>query len=80
MGNIQNLLHQSPPRLACFKINSQIYRFQANIIITGGQDSETEVQALETISNLATSDAEDKQTIEIFIATNASIVAELMHF
>ena len=45
--------------------------------MTGGQDSETEAQALEAISNLAIANAEDKQTIATLIATNASLVAEL---
>ena len=34
--------------------------FQANNIMAGVQDSESEVQALEAIANLATASAEDK--------------------
>ena len=49
--------------------------FQANNIMTGGQDSDTEVQALEAIANLATANAEDKQNIATLTATNASLVA-----
>ena len=43
--------------------------------MTGGQDSDTEVQALEAIANLATANAEDKQNIATLTATNASLVA-----
>ena len=62
------------------RVSSQTSRstgFQENNIMTGGQDSETEAQALEAISNLAIANAEDKQTIATLIATNASLVAEL---
>ena len=52
--------------------------FQANNAMAEGQDSETEVQALEAIANLATASAEDKQTIATLTATNASLVAELV--
>ena len=45
--------------------------------MTGGQDSDTEVQALEAITNLATSNAEDKKTIATLTDTNACIVSEL---
>ena len=42
------------------------------------QDSDTEVQALEAIANLVTSNAEENQTIATLTATNSSIVAELV--
>ena len=45
--------------------------------MTGVQDSETEVQALEAIANLATVSVEDKQTIAILTAINTTLVAEL---
>ena len=51
--------------------------YQANNTMAGVQDSETEVQALEVIANLATASAEDKQTIATLTATNATLVAEL---
>ena len=63
------------------RISTQTARsagFQANNIMAGVQDSESEVQALEAIANLATASAEDKQTIATLTATNASLVAELI--
>ena len=49
--------------------------FQANNIMTGGQDSDTKVQALEALANLGAANAEDKQNIATLTATNASLVA-----
>ena len=62
-------------------MSSQIARsagFQANDIMPGVQDSDTEVQALEAIANLATENVEDKQTIATLAATNASLVADFI--
>ena len=42
------------------------------------QDSDTEVQALEAIANVAIENAEDKKTIATLTATNSSLVAELI--
>ena len=44
--------------------------------MAGVQDSDTEVQALEVIANLATANAEENQTIEVLTETNASLLAE----
>ena len=52
--------------------------FQANNVMAGAQDSDTEVQGLEAIANLAIVHAEDKQDIATLTATNESIVAELI--
>ena len=52
--------------------------YQANNTMVENQDPVTEVQVLEAIANLATSSAEDKQTIATLTASNASLVAELI--
>ena len=44
------------------------------------QDSDTQVQDLEATCDLAKENAEDKQTIAILPAANASLVAELIQF
>ena len=52
--------------------------FQANNTMLGVQDSDTEVQALEAMCNLATASAEEKQATGTLATTNAHLVAELV--
>ena len=78
MGKFQTFFTRAHQDL---RVSIQIDRcscFQANSIMLGGQDLDTEVQALESITNLATVNTEEKKIILTLTATNTSLVDELI--